>query len=401
MDGGYYAIKGFEFQIDKTILEVLEAVDEDDRINLEQIQDINTADYVMQIKYRETQKYNPSKIREPIIQLLEEFKKNPSSNYYLFCHFQDRPELTSKLTITELNEIFQITIKSNSSKKLVTQAVKINSYTLTNKVAFLDNFFLVFAPKFQDQFEKTISRIRNFSFCNSDDEAVFYYSNIADYFRKIVINNTNVKDRNCSRRELVNYVKSGRKLVFTSSFLEYKGEIEYIKYLKSHFTKPLKNQENFIFIGAVTINDEFTIAQLIVSFTAKFYERATYDIKPPTFIIQSDKINEIKKEILKSNICFNDGFESLEFNPELFFQRPVINRKMQSNRRVSDSLAIISFKFRIISKSSFDKYYCKEINPNRAYYFAEDFHNKLKDNQSIQINNISTKQILNLFNSDK
>lgn len=40
-DGGYYAIKGFSFQIDKTILELFNAIDENQTTNIEQIQDIN------------------------------------------------------------------------------------------------------------------------------------------------------------------------------------------------------------------------------------------------------------------------------------------------------------------------------------------------------------------------
>ena len=73
MDGGYYAIKGFEFQIDKTILEIL-GTDKD--VSLENIQDVNTDSVVIQVKYKETQEYSDNKIREPVLQLIEEFKKD-------------------------------------------------------------------------------------------------------------------------------------------------------------------------------------------------------------------------------------------------------------------------------------------------------------------------------------
>lgn len=96
MDGGYYAIKGFEFQIDKTILEILNTNNENKKISIEQIQDINSSDYVMQIKYKETQDYTPNKIREPIVQLIDEFKKNDQINYNLFCFFKDKSEQKKK-----------------------------------------------------------------------------------------------------------------------------------------------------------------------------------------------------------------------------------------------------------------------------------------------------------------
>ena len=69
-DGGYYAIKGFEYQVSKTILEILESENDDLEINIEQVQDIDSKDFVMQVKYKETQKFTPSKIKAPTIQLI-------------------------------------------------------------------------------------------------------------------------------------------------------------------------------------------------------------------------------------------------------------------------------------------------------------------------------------------
>lgn len=74
-----------------------------------------------------------------------------------------------------------------------------------------------------------------------DDEVVFYYLNIVDYFRKLVVNNLKEINRNCMRKDILNYICDGRKLVFIFLFIEYKGEVEYLKYLKFFFEKLLKN----------------------------------------------------------------------------------------------------------------------------------------------------------------
>ena len=89
MDGGYYAIKGFEYQIDKTLLEVLSSSDADAVLCLEQIQDINNGDFVMQVKYKESAKLTPSVIRKPIIQLINEYNSVPTKKYILYCYFGD------------------------------------------------------------------------------------------------------------------------------------------------------------------------------------------------------------------------------------------------------------------------------------------------------------------------
>jgi hypothetical protein len=398
MDGGYYAIKGFEFQIDKTILELFEADNESKSINLEQIQDINTSDYVMQVKYKETQTYSPSKIREPLIQLIEEFQNNKTSNYFLYCHFSDKIEQKTSLSSAELDEVLKISIKPNSSKKLKATKVKADSFTVDQKKDFLKKFNIVFAPSFQTQFEAVISEIKNLSFCNTDDEAVFYYSNITDFLRKLVVKNPIVKNRKCTRKEILNYIKGGRKMVFTSSFIEYKGELEYLKYLKSNFIKPIKNQENFIFIGNITEVKELSIGQLIISLIVKQYDKASYDVKPITFIVPDDKTIDIKKDLLDSKIFFNDGYESIQFCPDLFFMPPIINRKIYSHK-ATESLGKTSFKLRLISKTTFEKNYNAEINPNRTYYFSDELNEKLKENSFIKIDKIGTKQLQNLFNT--
>ena len=74
-DGGYYAIRGFLYQYDKYIWELLNS-SSDTSINIENIQDIDSDNYVMQVKYRESINYSPSVIKEPIKKLIEVFTKN-------------------------------------------------------------------------------------------------------------------------------------------------------------------------------------------------------------------------------------------------------------------------------------------------------------------------------------
>ena len=62
MNGGYYAIKGFEYPIDKSIHEVLSCNDLNQEVAIEQIQDLNTDSFVMQIKYKKASKLIPSVI---------------------------------------------------------------------------------------------------------------------------------------------------------------------------------------------------------------------------------------------------------------------------------------------------------------------------------------------------
>ena len=54
-DGGYYAIKGFLYQFDKAIIEVL--TNPNAIVGVEEKQDIDYQDFVIQVKHKETQEY--------------------------------------------------------------------------------------------------------------------------------------------------------------------------------------------------------------------------------------------------------------------------------------------------------------------------------------------------------
>ena len=223
-DGGYYAIKGFEFQIDKTILELFKA-DDTIPVCLEQIQDINTNDFVMQVKYKETQDYTPSKIKEPVIQLINEYKINPTKKYYLYCYFNGIEEENRSFTINELDRIL------GNKKADFCESIK-NSFCL--------NFELNFSKTFQEQFEQAVAKIQENSNCSNFDEALIYYGSIANHLRKIVVINSDVKKRICTKSKILEIINKNRKTVFDSAYRIYKGKQQYIAEIKRHhFTSDL------------------------------------------------------------------------------------------------------------------------------------------------------------------
>src|SRR4051794_3513131 len=100
-DGGYYAVKGFLYQFDLTIMEILNNPDKD--IQFENEQDIDYEHFVIQVKHKETQNYSPSKVKAPIIQLLQLFEKENTKKFCLFCHFKDTNPVEYILTLEDLN----------------------------------------------------------------------------------------------------------------------------------------------------------------------------------------------------------------------------------------------------------------------------------------------------------
>jgi hypothetical protein len=324
MDGGYYAIKGFEYQIDKTLYEVLSNTDVDLVICLEQIQDINTDDFVMQIKYKEATTLTPSVIRKPIIQLINEFNSDPAKNYILYCFFGDLNGYSDSVDIDYLDEIL---------------GVESINYDATLKNEFLAKFKLCFSEDFQSQFLSVLNKLQDLDYCNSKEEAIYYYSILEDYLRKKVVNHppADMANRKVTKKEILEYLGSGRKIIFTSAFKEFKGEQAYFRFVKSKFNKPIKTHNTIFVLGSIA-EDAVDLGNMIHQMIKKHYTKATYDVKPLIFVVPDNKVEEVKKTLIQEESVFNDGFESIKFSETLFFSKPIINRKTTASKATTSRI---------------------------------------------------------------
>ena len=302
-DGGYYAIKGFEFQIDKTILELFKA-DDTTPICLEQIQDINTNNFVMQVKYKETQKYTPAKIKEPVIQLINEYQEFPTKKYYLYCYFNDVKEEKRICTSSELDRIL------GNKKEIFTKPIK---------DGFLSNFKLHFSKSFQEQFMQAVKIIKSNSDCSNFDEALVHYGSIASHLRKIVTNNLDIKKRTCTKSDILTIITGNRKTVFDSAYRIYKGKQQYIAEIKRrYFTyQNIDNWERFFIIELSGSEDVSAIKTTVLNIKRKFYKKLVREIKSGApyiyFInISKDKLKRLKTELITENNIIKDGYDFMD-----------------------------------------------------------------------------------------
>jgi len=298
MDGGYYAIKGFEYQIDKNILEILEQSDINKAINIEQNQDIDSDDFVMQVKYKEAVKFVPSAIKKPLIQLIEEFKNNNKKNYILYCFFGDFNGYTES---TSINTIL------GSSK---------SDFTTKEKTDFQKKFQLKFSPKFDIQLEQTISEIEKLGY--KEEEAIIHHARITKHLRNLVINHSpsNITKRTTTKKEITELIRDDRRIIFTNSYRTYKGDISYFKKLKrDYFTFRNVDKTIRIFIieldGSERVSEVVHISKIISS---KYFKILTRDIKgeaPYIFYrnISDSDFAKVKTILINDGIAIKDGYD--------------------------------------------------------------------------------------------
>ena len=320
-DGGYYAIKGFEFQIDKTILELFKA-DDTTPVCLEQIQDINTNDFVMQVKYKETQKYTPAKIKEPVIQLINEYQVFPTRKYYLYCYFNDVEEGKKIFTSNELYRIL-------GNKK--------DTFLKPQKDGFISNFELHFSVSFQEQFTQAIKIIKSNSDCSNFDEALVHYGSIASHLRKIVTNNLDIKNRTCTKSEILTIITGNRKTVFDAAYRMYKGKQQYIAEIKRrHFTyRNIDNWGRFFIIELRGSEDVSVIKTTVLNIKNKFYKRLARKIKSGApyiyFVnISKDNLKRLKTELTAENNIIKDGYDFMDadFHTKNLKEKSTIENKI-------------------------------------------------------------------------
>lgn len=392
--GGYYALKGFAYQIDKAILEIIKP-ENSEQVDIEKIQDISSQHYVLQVKYKETQNYSNSKVKEPILQLVEEFILDPSKEYRLYCYFKDKQSSALKLNMGMLNDI--LTPIDGSSSKSLKINQRIQNLAEDKKEEFLNKFKIIYAPEFQEQFIEVLNNIGDLSGGQPDlDLAVLYYSWIYSYIVQKVTESPNGSSVN--KQEIVELIKSGKKMVFDSCYEAFLGHEKYVQLVKNKFVRLNFKKENFVFIGHIDQNEAVSVFGFIQGITDSYFDKATYDIRPLNFVVSDNIRDELLRSLCGSGELFNEGYESISFNPKIFSSDHLYTKKATGvKRKATETLDKISFRFRLISSSTYQSFADQiTLSPDMVYLLGSHL-DSYPDIPSIKIEGLDTKELLELF----
>lgn len=316
-DGGYYAIKGFLYQFDRALIEMLK--NPTVAVAFENRQDIDYDDYVLQIKHKETQSFKPVKVRKAVAQLIELFKSTPSLKLVLYCYFKDRTASDRQLTLDELDEILGNEAQHHSE---------------ADRKAFLTAFVLRFAEDFETQFATLLALIKADFSIKTDEEAIVYHSLFKSH---LLAQSILPKDqRKCSRGELATLRTDSEQIVFYSAYSRYLGDAKYEAMLrKKFFTFTRPNIENFerLFIleaeYGVTLQ---TVLECVMRITRKYFRLGK---SPQPYVclrgIAADFLNQVKRSMLDQNVSFFDGtyFDGDRFRLDDLIKKSVNDAKLQ------------------------------------------------------------------------
>jgi len=311
MDGAYIALRGYKFQFDRTILEIFN--NSTKTIEIEQLQDYGFDDYLVQVKYHNTD-YTPAqqkqKIKKPLVQLFEQYLKNKTKNFILFIYLKGISPSKKTLSVAELDAILG----------------KIKKFTATDKADFISRFNLIYADDFENQYKEVIQRIKS-AYSKTDEEAEIYYSVISSHLLDIVTNNppsVNSK-RKTSKSEIDKIISNGKKLIFKSAYIEIVAKEKQLKNLNKLFFKTSLNtepHERIFIIEVKPTADIKLLKELVLLLKTKWSKNKTKTI-PDTdrfvpFIyfngIQESALVELKTDLQKDGYVINDGYDFMNAN---------------------------------------------------------------------------------------
>jgi len=303
-DGGYYAIKGFLYQFDHALIEMLKHPAS--TVAFENRQDIEYDDYVLQIKHKETQDFKPAKVRKAVTQLIQLFAATRSLKLVLYCYFKDKPASDWQLTLTELDDIL-----GNSALH----------YSEVDRREFLKAFVIRFSDDYETHFAALLALIKSEFSIKTDEEVIIYHSLFRSHL--LALSMLPKDKRTCSRRELAELRANSEQIVFYSAYSRHLGDAKYEAMLrKEYFTFKAPNIENFerlFIIEADSAAAQETVLECASGISRKYFRCGK---SPQPYVClrgtSGQFLNEVKRSMLDKGLTFFDGthFDGDRFRPD-------------------------------------------------------------------------------------
>jgi hypothetical protein len=316
-DGGYIAIRGFAYQFDKALLDMLQHPDKGYQI--ENLQDHNYEDYAIQVKYYDRE-YKPSerkqKIKAVLINFLNDLSEHPERKYCLYSYFNGVDETTVSLSFDELNDYLG-NKKAEFDEPLKRQLVK--------------DLKVVYAPDFKEQFGSLIHEISKAYTCDKED-ACCYHAMMVSHIERLVLQYKveQAERRACSKTDLDRIVTNAKDVIFRNAYVDFLGREKFHKHIhKQYFNRRHITAKERIFIiepqpGWGLYEIRMALYEIASKWGKNKRNTPNEERCSPFFHVRIDEedMKTLKTEIRAEGKSFTDGhyFKNATFDPDLLVE---------------------------------------------------------------------------------
>jgi hypothetical protein len=342
-------IKGYFYQFDHTIIQLLSAANADAVVVVEGIEDVDLTDgrdeVLIQCKYYEGTQYNHSVIKDAVIQMVRHFHSNgckasKSQKYRIYGHYgggQDK--LPDVIDVEFLKQHF-LTFSSEKIITLVHVDLGLDDTALKIFLSRLEiNIFGISYDSQQIEIEKLlISQILE---CNKEDVRTFFYPLAISKIQSISIE-SKPKDRTLTKRAFIDAIS--RKEIVFSYWLQRKFGEDYYessikrKYFTWRTTKAPKKARFFI----IELFDQQAVEKIVsmLADIGRKFSHVELTRTPPEdrfcpYIylhgLTRDELIQTKGKLRQAGIEFRDGheYDGAPFSPESLVVPPTKERLTQ------------------------------------------------------------------------
>ena len=378
-------IKGFLYQFNLTLKEILESEDEEIQIEglIEDIDIISdTGITAIQCKYHEAkEKYSLSDIYKPVLQMIKNYILNPNANvnYVLYAYFPNEEEKEVILSESDIVQIIETQnieyiseyisyikeCKQDSILSIIEQDSKTKSnkeklkkYFIENDLnlkfeisEFLKKFKFVIGKKYEELEDINKKLLQQQKFSKEDVEELFLPNSI-QLIAELSIEKKEDK-RKTNKKQFINILNLHKQTAIT----RWTKELSNYKKLLEIRRKQLKlglddNYRERCFILVADNLKDFD--NEIINFLNEYVRKYCWKVKlhrPVTVcIVGEDKINELTSRLYTKNVLVETGYRGEEFFESAFNREP--------ERKVN----WIEFNMRL---TNFTEVFCKIINENK------------------------------------
>ncbi|HHT9145137.1 MAG TPA: DUF4297 family anti-phage-associated protein [Candidatus Wunengus sp. YC61] len=287
--GAIDTIRGYVYQFDLSILELLKRSCGSDSVDIEMIEDvdINTATETtaIQCKYYSKTEYNHSVISLPIRLMLSNYKKRKDKGlspvrYKIYGKYESGQDKLTLPIDAEFLKTHFLTYKKEKKEHFHHTELGITDLALNDFLGLLT--IDINAKTYEEQFQNVLDKIKSCFICSDFEAEHYYYNNALNVVLSLSLKANDV-DRRITKDGFLSQINK-KNILFNTWFVELKGRKEYIKGIKQQlFTLTLNTSpfERFFLIEVPNIDyDRAKLKTLILSIQKKWSKLSKRDTQP-------------------------------------------------------------------------------------------------------------------------
>jgi hypothetical protein len=321
-----YTIKGFLYQFNQTLSELLNA-DDDAVISIEGIvEDIEIASFAgthaIQCKYHETKTaYSHSLLYHPLLQMMKHFKFNPNAKiaYKLFVHVPNETKIS--FSTAEVNAALRS--RDRQLKGLIADVTGVNVNL------FLKVFSIHVTPTYDLLAEENAKKLEAHGFNKSEVETLFY-PNAIQVIADLSIKN-DAKLRKIKKKDFLESLRRIRSTAVSQWTLALTTRKKILearrKQLKANLSANTRLRHLVIFPRFLEQFDD-EIVLFIKSFIDKYHFKTAHTQTPLIALnVSQDQLFEIAERLIEKDVVPNLGRPVMKFSEAKFLREPLVQKE--------------------------------------------------------------------------